>query len=294
MNKLFIEGINVRKLNKIVCPHCESDEIVKYGIYKKEQRYKCKNCGRTFNPYTGTLLNWSHYKDKWGSFIETMGKDMSLREADQAIGVRYSTLFYWRHKVMNILNQGKEEKLNGVIEITKLDLPYLNKYYPKRTEDEEDEYFKKDETKMRELVHLTFLYQRNNRLESYVYRDKTRIMDFICDISNQIDKKSKICLNVNYPFRLPFLYNKFKVIDISVRKGKRKFYYNAKKAVKLLSGFIGWMKKFHGVSSKYLNKYASFYKAHQVFNTMEFTIFSYLVKNIETSNSLASRGDVLF
>ena len=72
MNKIFIEGINVRKLNKVVCPHCASDEIVKYGIYKKEQRYKCKDCGRTFNPYTGTLLNWSHYKDKWGSFIETM------------------------------------------------------------------------------------------------------------------------------------------------------------------------------------------------------------------------------
>ncbi|MDV3429479.1 MAG: hypothetical protein LIR50_21050, partial [Bacillota bacterium] len=61
-----------------------------------------------------------------------------------------------------------------------------------------------------------------------------------------------------------------------------------------LSGFNTWMKKFRGVSSKYLSKYVSFYKAHHVFDTMEFTIFSCLVKNIETSNSMASRGDVLF
>jgi len=112
--------------------------------------------------------------------------------------------------------------------------------------------------------------------------------------TTEIDKKSKICLNVNYPFRYPLLYNKFKVIGVSGRKGKRKFYYNAGKAVKLLSGFITWMKRFRGVSSKYLNKYVAFYKTHKVFNTMEFTICSYLTKNIETSNSLASIGDVLF
>ena len=294
MYNLVSEGINARKLNKIICPHCQSEEIVKYGFYKKEQRYRCKDCSKTFNPYTGTLLNWSHYKNKWAAFIETMGEDMSLREADKAIGVHYSTLFYWRHKIMNILNQINEEKLNGIIEMTKIDLPYLNKYYPKKTEDDEEECFGEDREEKRDLVHLTFLYQRNNRLDSYVYRDKTRVMDFICDISNEIDKKSRICLNSNYPFRFPLLYNKFKVMDISKRKGKRKFYYNAGYTVKLLSGFKTWMKKFRGVSSKYLNKYAAFYKEHKTFNTMEFTIFCCLIKSIEINNSLASRGDVLF
>lgn len=293
MYSLFKQGLNERKLNKIICPHCYSSEIVKYGFYKKEQRYRCKDCGRTFNPYTGTLMNWCHYKDKWEGFIETMGKDMSLREAEAAIDVHYSTLFYWRHKVMNLLNQANEEQLKGIIEVIKLDLPYLNKYYPKKT-DNDDEYFKEDEAEKKDMVHLTFLYQRDNRLESYVYRDKTRVMDFICDISNDIDKRSRICLQNNYPFRLPFLHNKFKVKDKAAGKGKRKFYYNAGRAVKLLAGFITWMKKFHGVSSKYLNKYAAFYRDHQVFNTMEYTIFSYFIKNIESSNSLASRGDVLF
>ena len=294
MTNLVLEGINARKLNKIICPHCKSEEIVKYGIYKGDQRYKCKDCGKTFTTYTGTLLNWSHYKDKWSDFIETMGKDMSLREADKAIGVHYSTLFYWRHKIMSILNQGSEEKLNGIIEMTKLDLPYLNKYYGNKTEDEEDEFLEDDEIVKRDKIHLTFLYQRNNRLDSYIYRDKTRVMDFISDISNEIDKKSKICLNVNYPFRFPLLYNKFKVIGISKIKGKRKFYYNAKKVVKLLSGFRTWLRRFRGVSSKYINKYAAFYKTHKIFNIMEYMILNYLNKNIKTSNYFATRGDVLF
>jgi transposase-like protein len=289
MNKLFLEGIRTRKLNKISCPHCQSEAIVKYGIYKKEQRYKCKDCGRTFNPNTGTLLNWSHYKEKWGDFIETMGKDMSLREAGEALGISYSALFYWRHKIMKVLNQKSDEKLNGIIEMAKLNLLYLDKYHPQKEEDEDKDYFEGDEPEKRDKVYLTFLYQRNNRLDSFIYSDNTRTMDFICGISNEIDKKSRICLNVNYPFRLPLLYNKIKILDIS----KRKFCYNAKTAVKLLSGFITWMKKFRGVSSKYLTMYAAFYKTHKVFNNMEYLILTYLSKNYEICNSLASQGDVL-
>ena len=293
MNNLFLEGINTRKLNKIFCPHCQSEEIVKYGFYKGEQRYRCKACRRTFNPYTGTIINWSHYKEKWESFINTMGEDMSLRKAGSVIGVHYSTLFYWRHKIMSILNQGNEDKLNGVIEMTKLDLPYLDKYYHTASDEEED-FLLGDDPKKGEKIHLAFLYQRNNRLDSFVYRDKTRIMEFVNEISNEIDKRSIICLNVNYPFRFPLIYNKFKVKGISGRKGKKRFYYNAKKVVKLLSGFKTWMRVFHGVSSKYLNKYAAYYKTHQVFNNMEYIILINLNKNIEISNSLALKGDVLF
>jgi len=294
MHNLVNQGINARNLNKTICPHCQSEEVVKYGFYKGEQRYRCKDCKKTFNPYTGTLFHWSHYKGKWGDFIETMGKDMSLRKAGSAIGVHYSTLFYWRHKIMNILNRENEKKLNGVIEMTKLDLPYMDKYYHKEQEDDEDELLFGDEPPKKNKIHLTFLYQRNNRLDSFVYSDKTRVMEFIKDISNEIDKKSIICLNVNYPFRFPLIYNKFRVIGICGRKGKKKFYYNARKVKKLLWGFKSWMRRFRGVSSKNLTKYAAYYKTHQVFNTMEYIIFSYLTKNIKTSNCLAVRGDVLF
>jgi len=294
MGDLVIQGVNTRKLNKVNCPHCESEEVVKYGFYKVEQRYRCKSCNRTFNPYTGTVLNWSHYKDKWGKFIETMGKDMSLRAAGSAIGIHYSTLFYWRHKVLSILNQGNENKLKGIIEMMKLDLTYLDKYHHKEEKDEELDFLFENGPEAGDKIHLTFLYQRDNRIDSFVYRDKTKAKDFIKNISNEIDKKSLICLNVNYPFRFPLLYNKFNVIGTTGSKGKKKFYYNARKVRALLTGFKTWMRRFHGVSSKHLNQYAAYYKTNKVFDTMEYIILTYLSKNVVTSNSLATEGDVLF
>lgn len=31
-----------------ICPYCESEQTVRYGIQRNKQRYKCKSCKRTF------------------------------------------------------------------------------------------------------------------------------------------------------------------------------------------------------------------------------------------------------
>lgn len=87
----------------IVCPHCGSSKTVKYGFFNGEQRYRCKECKKTFNAFTGTILSWSHYKDKWGSYMDIISKDMSLRKAQTEVGVNYGTLFRWRHKILDRL-----------------------------------------------------------------------------------------------------------------------------------------------------------------------------------------------
>ena len=46
-----------KSLEKIRCPYCGSRDVIKYGKVEREytiNRYKCKNCGRTFSDLTGT------------------------------------------------------------------------------------------------------------------------------------------------------------------------------------------------------------------------------------------------
>ncbi|MFA4702225.1 IS1/IS1595 family N-terminal zinc-binding domain-containing protein [Pyrococcus kukulkanii] len=56
----------VRKLRgRVRCPYCGSLEIVKIGFIKRHsgleiRRFKCKNCGRTFNELDGTPLSGVH------------------------------------------------------------------------------------------------------------------------------------------------------------------------------------------------------------------------------------------
>ena len=52
----------VKIINK--CPYCEAQDIIKYGMYKSNQRYKCKDeqCGRTF---TSEFYNEFRYSKKF-------------------------------------------------------------------------------------------------------------------------------------------------------------------------------------------------------------------------------------
>jgi len=286
MDITVYEGIKHRFKDGAICPCCGSMEVIKHGFFKGKQRYKCKDCSKTFNLFTNTLLSWSHYKEKWESFIKTMGQDMTLRQAEKEVGVSYVTLFYWRHKIMSILNETNDNMLHGVLEMMKTNLPYLDKYH--RSVENEDEF--EEEVKKKETVCFTFIYQRDTRLESFLYKDIKGARSLIDIISYNIDKKSIICLKTNYPFRFPLLYKKFKVAEPGNKKYKRRWYYNADQVKKYITLFKNWMTPFRGVSSKYLIQYSAYFKTNKIFNTMEYIIMSYLKESSDLRNSSACSG----
>jgi len=274
------QEIKAKFRNGAVCPHCGSKDINKFGFFSGKQRYRCKDCKRTFNLYTKTLLSWSHYKDKWESFIHTMSQDMSLRKAELQVGVSYSALFYWRHKIMTILNEENDEKLHGVLELMNMKLKYLDKY---RNIKEEEIYESGAQN-----VFFTFLYQRDYRLESYIYKERKGVRLFINDLSDNIDENSIICLHSNYPFRYPLIYKKVKIAD--KKDYKRVNYFNADNVKKYLGQFRCWMKMFRGVSSKNLIKYSALFKSHKIFNNMECIILCSLRDYGSLQNQYAVKG----
>lgn len=290
MNISIQDQIKLKFRNGAVCPHCGSKAVNKFGFFNGKQRYRCKECRKTFNLYTKTLLSWSHYKDKWEIFINTMRQDLSLRKAEIQVGVSYASLFYWRHKIMTILNEVNDTELHGTLELIHMKLRYLDKYRNiNKDQDEEEE---EEEKGRAQNIFFAFLYQRDNRLDSYIYKENKGARSFINDISDNIDEKSIICLNSNYPFRFPLLYKKIKVAD--KKSYKRANYFNTDNVKKYLGQFKCWIKMFRGVSSKNLIKYAAFYKAHKVFCNMECIILSSLREYESLINQYASRGEFGF
>ncbi|CRK85102.1 insertion element protein [Neobacillus massiliamazoniensis] len=103
----LIKEIAERKNEKgFSCPHCQVNNEVRFGKYQTKvgsksvtrQRYKCKNCSKTFTDLTNTPLNRTRKLDKWLKFIECMIEGYSLRKSEELIGdVSWVTLFYWRH-----------------------------------------------------------------------------------------------------------------------------------------------------------------------------------------------------
>ena len=103
------------------CPICGGKRYIKHGSYKEIQRYKCKECGKTFSNTTNSI--WSYSKkdlNKWIKFIELMMKKKSLRVCAKKLHINLATAFYWRHKILHGLKLDSiPNTLNGDIHINK-------------------------------------------------------------------------------------------------------------------------------------------------------------------------------
>ena len=59
---VFIEG---RFACGATCPHCQSMHVIRNSHANGLQRYRCRECCKTFSALTGTPLNRLHKRGKW-------------------------------------------------------------------------------------------------------------------------------------------------------------------------------------------------------------------------------------
>jgi len=98
------------------CPHCSGRNIVSWGRSNALARYRCKDCGRTFNALTKTPMARLRKKDLWLTHAKAMLEGTSVAKAAQMSGVHYSTAFRWRHRFLGAPALDKPKRLNGIVE----------------------------------------------------------------------------------------------------------------------------------------------------------------------------------
>jgi transposase-like protein len=98
------------------CPWCDRNSYYKYGIDKGCQRFKCKDCGRTFTEYTGTWLDGLHKKSQVVDYIELMIQGKSLDKISAKLCINKKTAFDWRHKILSSLEQDRGNEMAGIVE----------------------------------------------------------------------------------------------------------------------------------------------------------------------------------
>jgi len=86
------------------CPYCGSLRFRKHGHYKKTSynRYKCKECDRTFIPSSGTVIHYINNREKFfefGRIIQTEGI-LTCKKTAKRLSITAATAFYWRHKLL--------------------------------------------------------------------------------------------------------------------------------------------------------------------------------------------------
>jgi len=98
------------------CPHCSADRVIKHGTANGLQRYKCRDCGKTFCALTGTPLNHLAKRGKWLGYAACLRDGLTLQEASERVGISIGTAFRWRHRFLSMPRFQMAQALGGIAE----------------------------------------------------------------------------------------------------------------------------------------------------------------------------------
>jgi transposase-like protein len=115
--------VMARMAERKCCPHCGGTKVVKHGIDHESQRFRCKDCRKTFTALTGTPFHRLRGKSQLLENAACMVDGLSVRKTAARLGMSVQKAFRWRHKFLGFLNDQKPEALTGIVEADETTFP---------------------------------------------------------------------------------------------------------------------------------------------------------------------------
>ena len=98
------------------CPRCDNPHWQRHGHANNLQRYRCRECGRTFNDLSGTPLARLRLREKWIDYLQALLASRPVRAAADDAGVHRNTAFRWRHRFLHRVRDDGPRQLCGIVE----------------------------------------------------------------------------------------------------------------------------------------------------------------------------------
>lgn len=247
-------ALNLQKTNQLVCPHCNSTNFIQWGVRNDLQRYKCKDCKKTFNQLTSTPLARLRKKGRWLEYSRCLKNGKSVRKSAVICGIHKNTAFKWRHRFLENSKQIKPESLRGIVELSEAYFRYSEKGQKKLKIDTQPK-------KKPKLVCVLVGRDRNNNTLDQIVK-KFCSKEISKHFSSKLQKDILLCSDSKSA------YVKF-TRDNSIRHGK----VNISKGINVVKDIVhiynvnsyhnslkDWMRRFRGVATKYLDSYLSWYR----------------------------------
>ncbi|WP_347860774.1 IS1595 family transposase [Salimicrobium sp. PL1-032A] len=298
-----LEEISERKnKNGYQCPDCEAEHVVRFGTYTtivdgdevKKQRYRCKACRKTFTDLTNTALYRTRRLHQWIKFIECMVEGYSLRKSAELIGnISYVTLFYWRHKLLTSMKQIEPSTFEGIVEMDETYFLYSEKGKRKIKGRKPRTGGGKAKKRGISKEQVCVLVARDRDKATYSRTLGTgRLTKEQLDkaIGPKLSSENVLCTDAWRAFKSYAFENNMDIYQFkSDGKVRTKGLYHIQNVNNYHSRLKGWIQRFNGVATKYLDNYLAWFQALESFQHQrnevtqnEMLIKGNLIPNIET------------
>lgn len=240
------------------CPQCGHDQIKKWGMVSGLQRYRCRECGATFNALTGTPLSRLRHKDKWINYARSLIEGESVRKAAESCGVHRNTTFRWRHRFLSLVEKNKPERLSGIVEA---DETFFRESFKGRKRDMPRPARKRGSKAKKRGTSQEYKPVLIMRDRGGVTREEllkgTDTQEISRTLKPVVDREAVLCTDGGAAYRL-FAEAEgitLKAVNLSggIRVVEKVFHIQNVNAYH--SRLKSWMRRFHGVATHYLPKY---------------------------------------
>jgi transposase-like protein/uncharacterized protein YdbL (DUF1318 family) len=248
--------------DKPACPYCEATELYRWGKASELQRYRCRQCNRTFNALTGTPLARLRHKDKWFEYEQAMIQGLSIRKSADNCGIANNTSFKWRHRFLQIPATRQPSKMNGIVEADEtyfLESFKGQRCLPRSARKRGGKAVKKGTSK--EQVPVLVVRDRHGETADCILHG-TSTQQIEPALIPLLNKDVILCTDGMPTYKQIARQANIVHRPVNIAAGQRVVnnIYHIQNVNAYDSRLKKWMKKFHGVATRYLASYLGWHR----------------------------------
>jgi transposase-like protein len=237
------------------CIYCGTEAPYRHGSAHGLKRYRCRSCKRTYNALTNTPLARLRHKGVWLHYLRTLAQSATVRKAAERVGVHRNTAFRWRHRFLAWVKADQPETLEGIAEADEMFLRESQK--GSRNLDRPPRKRGEKSTKpglSREKICILVARDRSGQTADFVVgRGQVRQRDLLRSLGKVLDPD---VLLLSDGCRAYGRFAQKVGITHEVVAGKTaRGPFHIQNVNAYHSRFKGWLRRFHGVATKYLPNY---------------------------------------
>ncbi len=248
---------------KVLCPHCQNEDIYGHGVYKGRKRYKCKQCKKTFNDFTGTAISGIKKVEKFQEYLELTIESLTIRKAAKKLGVNMKTIFDWRHKLLSSIATMNGISFSGIVECDDKQLNVNekgNKNLDRKAYKRPSDRKTKRGVSNDKISVMVATDRKGNPTMRIAKMGRVDVESIEKTIGNLISKNNVLCSD-SHPSIISWAENKkleHHTFVASKQHVKNKCYH-VQHVNSLDNLYERWIKPFYGVATKYLPQYLNWF-----------------------------------
>lgn len=250
------------------CPHCKAAHLIRWGSAHGLARYRCTACGRTCNALTSSPLAHLRQRHRWLRFTQALIDGVTVREAATQCGIGKNTALRWRRRFLMAPAVHQASQMHGIVEadetfFLKSLKGQRNLPRPPRKRGGVGR------TRGTGVDHVPVLVVRDRSgAAADVLLDKLDAPHVRLALEPLVDPDAVLCTDGAAVYRTFAKTTRIAHQALPLRRSRVRGAFHIQHVNAYDSRLKGWMRRFHGVATRYLEQYLGWRRLLERYKTL--------------------------